>query len=78
MLKMNMESKCPEFGTKVKLNAIINYLNPCCKALTPLQCKGVHLKLVGSFETTKDLIEQSSKKLSPTEMLKLQSNTWPN
>ena len=53
VLKERMEDRFPNFGTDIWLNCFGNYLNPCCK--------GVHLKLVKKFESTKDAMEEKLK-----------------
>ena len=53
VLKERMEDRFPNFGTDIWLNCFGNYLNP--------GCKGVHLKLVKKFESTKDAMEEKLK-----------------
>ena len=50
VLRAKMNFRFPEFGTDRLINCFGNLLNP--------STKGVHLKLVGKFESTKDDLEE--------------------
>ena len=50
LLRRKLNTRFPEFGTDRLISCFGNMLNP--------STKGVHLKLVGKFESTKDYLEE--------------------